>query len=401
MEDKRSFGQKMDAFLMKDTTFILLIMGAAAAIFAGTFLYIRFGTGAFNDISIVAMLRDGMDGGDYAAAAGFAAGFLIARVLEGPLVGLLDIGGSLQTGVGIGLPALFLSMGWELPFSNFFVALLTGAVIGLIMGAVIMIIRKVMPEGVAVGGTSVMMGAGVPVEAGTATEVAPEDIEEAITDKTAALMYVKSHHCVQKGMVDLPTMIEIAHRNGLPLLVDAAAEEDFRKYIAMRADLVCYSGAKALEATTSGFVTGKKEYIAYARKQYKGIGRAMKIGKEGIMGLLEALEQYEHKDRAAEAEKNKEIAIWLKDAINEIPGLRSEVIQDEAGRAIYRARIFVDPEKAGMTATELEGRLKEGDPTVRCRTEFMSLGKLDLDPRPLVEGDKELIVEKLRAIMEA
>lgn len=160
MEDKRSFGQKMDAFLMKDTTFILLIMGAAAAIFAGTFLYIRFGTGAFNDISIVAMLRDGMDGGDYAAAAGFAAGFLIARVLEGPLEGLLDIGGSLQTGVGIGLPALFLSMGWELPFSNFFVALLTGAVIGLIMGAVIMIIRKVMPEGVAVGGTSVMMGAG-------------------------------------------------------------------------------------------------------------------------------------------------------------------------------------------------------------------------------------------------
>lgn len=160
MEDKRTFGQKMDAFLMKDSTFILLIMGAAAAIFAGTFMYIRFGTGAFNEISIVAMLRDGMDGGDYAAAAGFAAGFLIARVLEGPLVGLLDIGGSLQTGVGIGLPALFLSMGWELPFSNFFTALITGAVIGLIMGAAIMIIRKVMPEGVAVGGTSVMMGAG-------------------------------------------------------------------------------------------------------------------------------------------------------------------------------------------------------------------------------------------------
>lgn len=160
MDDKRTFGQKLDTFLMKDSTFILLIMGAAAAIFAGTFMYIRFGTGAFNEISIVAMLRDGMDGGDYAAAAGFAAGFLIARILEGPLVGLLDIGGSLQTGVGIGLPALFLSMGWELPFSNFFTALLTGALIGLVMGAVIMIIRKVMPEGVAVGGTSVMMGAG-------------------------------------------------------------------------------------------------------------------------------------------------------------------------------------------------------------------------------------------------
>lgn len=160
MEDKRSFGQKMDEFLLKDSTFILLIMGAAAAIFAGTFMYLKFGTGAFNDISIVAMLKEGIDTGDYAAAAAFAAGFLIARILEGPLVGLLDIGGSLQTGVGIGLPALFLSMGWDLPFSNFFVALLAGAVIGLVLGAVIMIIRKLMPEGVAVGGTSVMMGAG-------------------------------------------------------------------------------------------------------------------------------------------------------------------------------------------------------------------------------------------------
>lgn len=160
MEDKKTFTQKLDAFLMKDNTFILLFMGAAAAVFAGTYMFIHFGTGAFNEISIVAMLKEGMDGGDYAAAAGFAAGFLIARILEGPLVGLLDIGGSLQTGIGIGLPALFLSMGWKFPFSNFFSALLTGAVIGLVFSAVIMIIRKAVPEGIAVGGTSVMMGAG-------------------------------------------------------------------------------------------------------------------------------------------------------------------------------------------------------------------------------------------------
>lgn len=158
--EKKSMGQKFDDFLMKDSTFILLVMGAAAAIFAGTYMFITFGTGAFNDISIVAMLKDGMDGGDYAAAAGFAAGFLIARVLEGPLVGLMDIGGTLQTGVGIGMPALFLSMGIEFPFANFGTALLVGAGIGLVMGAVVIIIRKLLPNGVAVGGTGIMMGAG-------------------------------------------------------------------------------------------------------------------------------------------------------------------------------------------------------------------------------------------------
>ena len=249
--------------------------------------------------------------------------------------------------------------------------------------------------------TMLRLGGGVPVEAGCATEVVVEDVEELINEKTVALLYVKSHHCVQKGMLDLPTMIDIAHRHNLPLMVDAAAEEDFRKYIAMGADLVCYSGAKALEATTSGFVTGKKELISYIKKQYHGVGRAMKVGKEAIMGLLAALEQYENKDKKAEEEKNVKIVDWLVDEINQIPNLKAQKIQDEAGRAIFRARVFVDPEKAGMTATELEGKLKAGTPTIRCRTEFMSLGSLDFDPRPLVEGDKELIVAKLKEIMEA
>lgn len=160
IENRTSLMDKFNDFLLKDMTFILLIMGAASAIFAGTFMYIKFGTGAFNDLSIVQMLRDGLDGGDYTAAAGFAAGFLIARVLEGPLVGVLDIGGSLMTGVGIGVPALLLSMNIKFPFSNFPMALLVGAGIGLVIGAVIMIIRKFVPDGVAVGGTEIMMGAG-------------------------------------------------------------------------------------------------------------------------------------------------------------------------------------------------------------------------------------------------
>lgn len=160
ISENKTLFERFNDFMMKDATFIILVMGAAAAIFAGTFLYITKGTGAFNEVSIVAMLKAGMETGDYSAAAGFAAGFLIARILEGPLVGLMDIGGSLMTGVGIGIPGLFLSMGWELPFSNFFVALIIGAAIGLVIGAVVILIRKLVPKGVAVGGTGIMMGAG-------------------------------------------------------------------------------------------------------------------------------------------------------------------------------------------------------------------------------------------------
>lgn len=248
--------------------------------------------------------------------------------------------------------------------------------------------------------TMLRLGGGVPVEAGTVNEVVPEDVEEAINEKTVALLYVKSHHCVQKGMLDIATMRDIAHRHQLPLIIDAAAEEDFRKYIAMGADLVVYSGAKALEATTSGFVTGKKEYIAYAKKQYHGIGRPMKIGKEGIMGLLKALDRYENKDREKEVKENVEKVRYLCDEINRIPGLKAVQIQDEAGRAIYRARVTVDTAVSSKKIEEINRELRAGDPIIYCRTEFLNLGKLDLDPRPLCEGDKELIVSRLKEIMK-
>lgn len=146
--------------LLKDYTFPILVALACSAIFAGTHMYVVHHVGAFNEIFVVNMLDQGLSGGDYAAAAGFAAGFLVARILEGPLVGVLDIGGSLMTGVGIGIPALFLASGITAPVNNYLLALLTGLGIGLLIGVVIILIRKLMPSGIASAGTNIMMGAG-------------------------------------------------------------------------------------------------------------------------------------------------------------------------------------------------------------------------------------------------
>jgi len=154
------FMNKLRELLLKEYTFPILVALASAAIFAGTHMFVTYRVGAFNEIFVVQMLDEGLQGGDYAAAAGFAAGFLIARILEGPLVGVLDIGGSLMTGVGIGIPALMLASGFTLPIDNFLLALITGAVIGLIIGAVIILVRKLMPQGIASSGTNIMMGAG-------------------------------------------------------------------------------------------------------------------------------------------------------------------------------------------------------------------------------------------------
>ena len=152
--------KNLKSLLLSNKTFPLLMALACASIFAGTHLYITYGTGAFNEIFVVQMLDEGLATGDYAAAAGFATGFLLARILEGPLVGILDIGGSLMTGVGIGIPAMLLAAGITVPLNNFALSLITGAGIGIALGALIIGVRKAMPEGLSASGTDVMMGAG-------------------------------------------------------------------------------------------------------------------------------------------------------------------------------------------------------------------------------------------------
>jgi uncharacterized protein (TIGR03579 family) len=148
-------------FWYSEWAFTLFVACLASGIFAGTHLYYVYHVGAFNDIAIVAMLEAGIKGGSYGAAAAFGASFLFARILEGPLVGILDIGGSLQTGLGIGVPALMLGAGFTAPLTSFPLALLTGAVLGFLVGVVIVLIRKyTVNASNSTFGADVMMGAG-------------------------------------------------------------------------------------------------------------------------------------------------------------------------------------------------------------------------------------------------
>ncbi|EGK12446.1 DUF4310 family protein [Kroppenstedtia eburnea] len=148
-------------FWYSESAFILFVACLSAGIFAGTHMYYVYHVGAFNEIAIVALLEAGIKGGSFGAAAAFGASFLFARVLEGPLVGILDIGGALQTGVGIGIPALMLAAGLTAPLTSFPLALLTGAVIGAAIGLVILLIRKyTINSSNSTFGSDVMMGAG-------------------------------------------------------------------------------------------------------------------------------------------------------------------------------------------------------------------------------------------------
>ncbi len=73
--------------------------------------------------------------------------------------GILDIGGAIQTGIGLGVPALLLGAGFVFPVANFAASLVTGLVLGLAVGYIIILARKfTINQSDSTYGADVMMG---------------------------------------------------------------------------------------------------------------------------------------------------------------------------------------------------------------------------------------------------
>lgn len=243
--------------------------------------------------------------------------------------------------------------------------------------------------------TMVYLGGGKLVEVGYANEGRKEHIEDALGERTAAILYVKSHHCVQKNMISIEEAYEVAVRCGVPLIVDAAAEEDINKYVKY-SDLAIYSGSKAIEGPTSGIVAGKRPYIEALKVQLHGIGRSMKVGKETTFGLLQALDEYQVKPDNSAAEK---AALEALKPLGELAGIQVSVVQDEAGRAIYRGRVKVDHDACGVSAAEMNRQLREGAIAIYTRDYGVKQGFFDLDPRSLQGDDLEVIIRRIKEIV--
>ncbi|WP_420031585.1 DgaE family pyridoxal phosphate-dependent ammonia lyase [Streptomyces sp. cg28] len=239
----------------------------------------------------------------------------------------------------------------------------------------------------------VALGGGRPVEVGSANKVTADHLAGAVGPRTAALLYVQSHHAVQKGMVTLAETIEVGRRHDIPVIVDAAAEEDLKRWPATGADLVVYSGGKAVGGPASGMICGGAARIAACRAQYGGIARPMKVGKETLFGLVQALRDYGTAVPVGHRERMEKLAARLAD----LPGITTRVVGDEAGRAIHRTELTVDPAAAGRDASTLAAELAATG--VHLRDHLAVTGRLLIDPRPLRPDEEDQLVDRLTALL--
>ena len=218
------------------------------------------------------------------------------------------------------------------------------------------------------------------------------------TEDIAAFLFVQSHHCAQERMIGLPRCIELCHEHAVPVLLDAAAEEDLERYIDLGVDLVTYSGGKALGGPTSGFIAGRGELVEACELQTRGIARTMKVGKEAIVGLLTAIEEYGERDQSADTERRARVNRCLVDALRRFADVADVALKgDEAGRAIERVAVR---SRGTFDVREFVAFLREGNPSVRTRNHHLDDGVVLFDPREVSETQALAVAERIVAFFE-
>jgi D-glucosaminate-6-phosphate ammonia-lyase len=222
-----------------------------------------------------------------------------------------------------------------------------------------------------------------------------------LSERTAAALYVISHHTVQYGMISLHAFIDTAHQQGVPVIVDAAAEEHLLpEVIAACADLVVCSGHKHFRAMTSGLMAGRLELIQACYAQNRGIGRGMKIGKEGIIGLITALEIWAQTDHEARRDAEKARVQHCVERLRHLEGIHASQLWPEPDPyPIARVKIRVDPEACGLNAMVLSLLLSEGDPSIKTRAHHVDEGYFLLDPFTLTDAEMAFICQRIEEIV--
>jgi uncharacterized pyridoxal phosphate-dependent enzyme len=243
------------------------------------------------------------------------------------------------------------------------------------------------------------------VSIGTDAGATPDDLEAAINERTAAIFYFYKEH-LMGGQVPLAEGIAIAHRRGIPLIVDAAAQlppvENLWRFTQMGADLVIFSGGKGLcGPQSSGLVVGRKaliEAIAFHANPRMALGRPMKVGKEEIVGLLAAVKRYLALDHSAIMRTWEEQVQTVIAAFAGVPHVTARrSFPSEAGQPMPRAEIVFDEAGLGLTRDEILKRLRQGEPSIALAAAGAS--GVFVNPQTLQPGQEGIVCERLREVI--
>ncbi len=240
------------------------------------------------------------------------------------------------------------------------------------------------------------------VEVGDDSGCTPDQVEAAITDKTAAIIDLESG---PRKPIDVPLteLVEIAHRHGLPVLCDGASKlpprANLTRYLNEGADLVSFSGGKGVRGPQStGILLGRPEWIEYARlcnAPNATVARGLKVSKEEIAGLVAAVRTFVAVDEAEESAVYSRAMQEIVDAVGDVPGVDSAVMHDEAYYIPHAVFRFNESWK-GPDNGEIGRRMLAGNPRVYTRHVDPGGREIAVDPLNIQEGEHEHVARRLK-----
>lgn len=246
------------------------------------------------------------------------------------------------------------------------------------------------------------------VDVGYAHVTLPYQLEAAICDQTALLVYLVAPWA-SRGALSLEESCEIAHRHGVPVLVDAAATlppaENLRRFIAAGADLVIFGGGKGLNGPqSSGILAGRTELVEAAilnGSPRHSVGRTGKAAKEDIVGLMVALEDFLERDHDADLARWDAQAGYIVEALRGIPALSARRVYDPPEHQTPRVEL-VFASDSGVDTHDLVLALEAGEPRVYLFEPNGPTAKpnsLIVNTHPLRPGEERVVAEVVRAAL--
>jgi len=234
------------------------------------------------------------------------------------------------------------------------------------------------------------------------------ELEHALDEKVAMVALLGTWEADADMQVE--EIVEIAGAKDIPVLVDAASEHLRvpEPYTARGANLVAYSGGKYLRGPQpTGVLLGDRDLVEAAwvhAAPHHTLGRALKIGKEEVMGVMAALEYLVDK-RDPEGEHRG----WVTDLgeiakhVTLMPGVGAEVLDPAYERsAVPRLEIRWDGERIGMAGLELRDRLLEGNPRIMLDDRGATDTSVFILPFSLQPGEAEIVGDRIReALLQA
>jgi L-seryl-tRNA(Ser) seleniumtransferase len=231
----------------------------------------------------------------------------------------------------------------------------------------------------------------------------PDDLKKAVNKRTSMMWFLNKYN--HKGEINDEQWVALGKKYQIPTLNDCASDippmDNLFKYTKMGFDMVTFSGGKGLRGPQSaGLLIGKKKYIEAAKLHTPprtNVGRAMKVNKEEILGMLVALEIYLAKDHEQEWKMWERQVKHIQDAANSVKGVTTEVFLPEIANEVPTLRIDWDHKKLDVKPQEVREKLRLGHPSILTwpTDETLQITTWMMEP-----GQERVVAHRVKQVLE-